>query len=116
MHEAISTVEHDLHRVRRAALNPFFSKRSVNHLAPFIQNTVDKLCGRFDQAVTTAEPINLKNAFPALTSDIMYEFCFSRCPDDTLMPDFNKPLHDAVDGFMQMSLWVRDTTRSGAVL
>ena len=48
--QAIGTVDHDLHRVRRGALNPFFSKRSVLEILPFVQNIIDKLCGRFDDA------------------------------------------------------------------
>jgi cytochrome P450 len=43
------TMSHDLHRNRRAALNPFFSEHSVQALEPVIREKVDELlpgCGR----------------------------------------------------------------------
>jgi hypothetical protein len=33
---AFGTVDHDMHRMRRAAMNPFFSKASVRRLQPLI--------------------------------------------------------------------------------
>ena len=44
-----STVSHDIHRTRRGALNPFFSKRSVQQLEPLIRSKVEKLSERFTQ-------------------------------------------------------------------
>ena len=44
-----STVSHDVHRTRRGALNPFFSKRSVQQLEPLIRSKVEKLSDRFSK-------------------------------------------------------------------
>lgn len=106
-YQAIGTVQHDLHRLRRGALNAFFSKRSVNNLAPYIQTSIDKLCSRFEQAIETGERINLKHAYAAFTSDVIREYCFSRSPDAVLTPDFNARSHDDLDVFMETSLLVR---------
>lgn len=105
-HQTIGTIDHDLHRVRRSALNPFFSKRSVNDLAPFIQNIVDALCARFDDAAKTGEPIDLRFAYAALTLDVMGEFCFSKSFHAVRMPDFKKRSFEDLQVFLEMSLVV----------
>ena len=104
--KTIGTVDHDLHHVRRSALNPFFSKRSVSDLAPFIQNIVDALCARFDDAIKTKEPINLRFAYAVLTIDIMGEYCFSRSYNAVQMPDFNQRSSEDLQVFLEMSLLV----------
>ncbi|KAI9713564.1 MAG: hypothetical protein M1820_000946 [Bogoriella megaspora] len=100
----VSTVHHDIHRIRRGALNPFFSKRSVASLTPFIQDIIDKLCGRFETISKTGEKIDLKAAFSALSMDIMSEYCFSKTPDRVLMSDFDKPYFASIDEFLDYSL------------
>ncbi|CRK12641.1 hypothetical protein BN1708_017156, partial [Verticillium longisporum] len=44
---SFSTVAHDLHHLRRSALNPFFSARAVTALEPVLRAKVDKLAARF---------------------------------------------------------------------
>ena len=44
-----SAVDHGLHRRRRAALNPLFSKQKVTSLSPFIQKHMDELCERISR-------------------------------------------------------------------
>ena len=40
-----TTVEHQLHRRRRATFSSFFSKASIRRVEPLLQSLVDKLCG-----------------------------------------------------------------------
>ncbi|SLM35246.1 cytochrome p450 [Lasallia pustulata] len=101
---AIGTVDHDLHRVRRGALNPFFSKRSVVEILPFVQNIIEKLCHRFDAASRTGEPTNLKYSYAALTLDIMNEYCFSTDPQNIMKSDYGRKSLDDVDSFLAISL------------
>ncbi|KAI9778818.1 MAG: hypothetical protein M1839_007908 [Geoglossum umbratile] len=74
----LGTVSHDHHRLRRSALNPYFSKRSVARLEPLIQSLIDSLCARFREARKLGEPVNLGDAFSALTVDIITEYAFSK--------------------------------------
>ena len=55
---AFSTVEHQLHRQRRAAFSSFFSKASVRKLEPLIQSLVRKLCQKLQGKVNTGEPVS----------------------------------------------------------
>lgn len=92
--------------MRRGALNPFFSKRSVLDLVPFIQNIIDKLCDRFDDASKTGEPMDLKYCYAALTLDIMNEYCFSMDSQTVMKPNFGEKSFKDVDSFLEISLLV----------
>ena len=71
-----STVSHDVHRIRRGALNPFFSKRSVHLLETNIRDRVEKLARRFCQLCASGEIVRLDVAFMALTMDIISDYAF----------------------------------------
>jgi hypothetical protein len=62
-----ATVSHDLHRKRRDAISPFFSKRNVLYLEPVITQKVEQLCQLINKHAVEKTPINL--------SDILYAFC-----------------------------------------
>ena len=69
-------VDHDVHRMRRAALNPFFSTQSIQELEPMIVDKVQRLCGRFTEACKTNEIISLTYACGALTMDVISAYMF----------------------------------------
>lgn len=63
------TIQHDLHRKRREALNPFFSKKSVQGLGPMISTKTDLLCKRFDDHLNSQTPINLSDVYFAFANE-----------------------------------------------
>ena len=63
------TIQHDLHRRRREALNPFFSKESVQSLQPMIFAKVDLLRKRFDDCLNLQIPINLSDVYFAFSNE-----------------------------------------------
>ena len=66
-----STTSHDQHRVRRAALNPFFSTASVRRLQPMVDENVAKLMERFrglKNVKGNDGVIKLDYAYPAFTN------------------------------------------------
>ncbi|KAK6209990.1 cytochrome P450 [Colletotrichum tabaci] len=85
---SFSTVPHDLHRLRRGALNPFFSARSVARLEPLIRGKVDKLSARFSELVKTGEVVRLDAAFMALTMDVICDYAFAHDRRYLDEPDF----------------------------
>ena len=85
---SFSTVPHDLHRLRRAALNPFFSVQSVAKLEPLIASKVEKLCSRFDALVAGGDVFRLDCAFMALTMDIICDYSFANDRRYLDEPDF----------------------------
>lgn len=72
------TVEHDVHRMRRASLSPFFSKRNIHALEGLIIGKVDELVERFAIAHRTAEVIPLLHATGALTMDIISVYAYGK--------------------------------------
>lgn len=63
------STNHELHRKRREALNPFFSKRSVVALGPMISQKVSLLCETFEQHARNGTPINLSNLYYAFAQE-----------------------------------------------
>lgn len=97
-----ATVSHELHRIRRSALNPYFSKRSIAEYAPVIQGVVDKFCTRLDEATRTGELVNLKYAYAAVSTDVINEYCYSRTYNAVLAPDFNIGFYESIMALSQL--------------
>ena len=87
----LGTTHHDLHRKRRAALNPFFSKQSARRLAPLIQERVETLIQRLVDLKDTGTVVNILHALSAFSNgkflsylreidsdgaDVITEYCF----------------------------------------
>jgi cytochrome P450 len=70
------TVSHDLHRLRRNALNPFFSKQAITRMEPLIRELLEKLCKRFEGFRETGEPVDTLKAYAALTTEIITRYSF----------------------------------------
>ena len=65
---SLSTAKHGLHRIRRAAIGPFFSAQNVRKLQPLVQEKVDILVRRLQEQRGKKEAINIGHAFSALTN------------------------------------------------
>jgi cytochrome P450 len=64
---AFGTTDHRVHRLRRGAINPFFSKRKVNELQHLIQQHIKKLCDKLEKYRNTGVPIDFESAFGDFT-------------------------------------------------
>jgi cytochrome P450 len=71
-----ATQDHDIHRMRRMALNPFFSKQAVQRLEPMIQGKIDLLCKRLQEMTRQGQVLDIEVAIMALTTDIISEYSF----------------------------------------
>ena len=90
----VGTTGHELHRLRRSALNPLFSKRSIMRLEPVIQENIDRLLRRLREFKDTQEPVNLVDAFTCLSADIIGSLAFGRSYGFLEMSDFNPRWHE----------------------
>ncbi|KAK0656434.1 cytochrome P450 CYP542B3 [Cercophora newfieldiana] len=92
----IGTVEHDLHKMRRAALNPFFSQQSVRKLQPVLEERVNALLARLhaDGKSASKHPIDILYPFSAFTNDVINEYAFAKCDHLTEDPCYGKPVTD----------------------
>lgn len=67
----LSSPDHDLHRKRRAALNPFFSTNSTSRLLPLVQERLAILNGKLEELRDTNTVVNLVHAFSALSNGML---------------------------------------------
>lgn len=95
---SFSTVGHDHHKLRRGALNPFFSVKAVTELEPVVKGKVEILAKRFENAQKTGEVIRVDAAFMALTMDVICQYAFAN--DDNMLSkdDFNLAWKEMIVG------------------
>lgn len=114
---AFGTIEHKQHRLRRSALNPFFSKKKINQLEPTIQSVVEKLSSRLKGFTGTEKPVEMRAAYSALTIDIITTYSFNESWDHLDSPDFKKDWFDGVHvmmgagNFMKQFPWLFNVVR-----
>lgn len=73
-HSMFGTNDHDLHRIRRAAVNPFFSKGAARKLQPIIDERINALLTRFREFQTSSTPMPLTYAFSAYTNGLSLHY------------------------------------------
>lgn len=95
-HSVFGTPQHDLHKMRRAALSPYVSMASVRRLQPVIQERIDLLLeswrdsetlGKYWCRVGLLPPLRMVNRIGKGSSwdyntyvvDIVMMYCFGRC-------------------------------------
>lgn len=91
-----TTVDHDLHRIRRASWNPYFSKQSIRRMHPhLVQPLVDKLCRRLTQQWAGGKPVVMMHAWASLTADIISEYSFPQGYNLLDKPEFDSEHYHA---------------------
>ncbi|KAL8649988.1 MAG: hypothetical protein Q9226_005334, partial [Calogaya cf. arnoldii] len=94
-----ATPGHELHRIRRAALAPFFSTKCVQRLEPSVQSVIDKLIERLREFRGTGRVINTLHVYTALTLDIISEYSFGRADGALDREGFARNWHEmSVEG------------------
>ena len=98
------TIKHDHHQLRRAALNPFFSRSSVTKVEPLILECVNKLCNALEASSSSQSPVELQTAFMALTLDIISCYAFGQSFDLLDKPGFSPDWKKAILGSIEASI------------
>lgn len=75
-YSTFGTSSHDVHRVRRSAINAFFSKRTITSVEPLIKEKINNLCQLFAKQVGTGQAVGAHVVYFALTIDIISDYCF----------------------------------------
>lgn len=82
------TVEHELHRKRRGALNPFFSKASIVANIPVIQEKLSIMCSRLDKIAGSREVLDLEAVLLAVTTDVLTQCSYGWTYDYIQNPEW----------------------------
>ncbi|KAF2971661.1 hypothetical protein GQX73_g1881 [Xylaria multiplex] len=102
-----ATPEHDIHRIRRNALNPFFSKRAILERARVIQEHMDALCQRLKSEFQGRSRVLVINDMLACwTTDIITDYCFDRRHNFIMEPDFKPPLIRSLTDLIERVHWI----------
>ncbi|KAK8185873.1 putative P450 monooxygenase [Phyllosticta citribraziliensis] len=91
-----STIDNDLHRIRRGAMLPLFSKRSIYDLEPMIHEKMELACGHLTRHAQTGEPVNMVDVWSALGADIITQYGWGLCLDSLKSEDCKMNLHSAI--------------------
>ncbi|TKA77152.1 hypothetical protein B0A49_03639 [Cryomyces minteri] len=75
---AFATPSNEVHRVRRAALNPIFSRRMVLGLEDVVQSKAWKIAELTTQALQENRPMDFYHAFRSLSTDVISDFAFDK--------------------------------------
>ncbi|KAI0517465.1 cytochrome P450 [Xylaria bambusicola] len=90
----ICAIDHNIHKHRRAAVNPFFSKATVAAKSDIISRLVEQLCTRIDEFAdeSSMTKLSLSAAISALTRDVATEFILGKRYKNLEVQDFNQSL------------------------
>lgn len=109
------TVQHDHHRLRRGALNPFFSKKSISAIEPLIQSKVDMLCAALgeyapggDDENRAGKEIELGVAYMSLTLDTISHYAFGKSYGLVELPGFSRLWKEVIENVMESFALVRN--------
>ena len=109
------TVPHDLHRMRRVPINPFFSKKSITAIEPLIQSKVDLLCSALGEYAPdgsddkrAGQVIELGLAYMSLALDVISHYAFGKSYGLLQLPGFSQLWKDVVENIMESFALVRN--------
>jgi hypothetical protein len=84
---AFGTVNHELHRQRRGAISPLFSKQSIQQSESLITKNIRQLTAVFEKAAVSGSPLDLGTCMLAFSTDTLGHFALDS--DFNLMNDTN---------------------------
>ncbi|KLJ05946.1 hypothetical protein EMPG_10624 [Blastomyces silverae] len=91
-----TTPSNEIHRVKRAALNPFFSAKQVLELEGIVQEKARKLEERIKSALQRSGSVNLHNGFRAVSVDVITDYAFDNCYNLLEQADFGVPFFSMI--------------------
>ncbi|ENH75833.1 Trichodiene oxygenase [Fusarium oxysporum f. sp. cubense race 1] len=101
-----STVNHEVHRMRKGALSKYFSRQQMlkleGEVKEFAQMTVDKML-----RYAGGEPFDVKEAFNCFTADIMSQYAFGESMGFIAQDGWEPNLATWVKSFFQSAYMMR---------
>lgn len=109
-----STADSDEHRIRRAAISPFFSKSRVREQNAKIQALASQISYRLStEYAGTSKVLDIANMWGCFTADAIMDIVFARPKNFSRYPDFKSPFTLAI---RNMSTWAHVTLHFGWIL
>ncbi|KAJ5505705.1 Cytochrome P450 [Penicillium expansum] len=119
----ISTVQSEHHRIRRAAIAPFFSRARISSLGDTLTEVIERISRRLgSEYAGSGAVINVCDMWGTLTADVVSEMAFARSTRFSAAPDFQSPYSHALmswvyaahytthfNWIMRMTQWMPDS-------
>lgn len=88
-HSSVGTASNEVHKIKRGAMNPIFSRQKVLDVESIVQDKVGKVIARLEWGnfsggnIHSRDPsgMDLHHAFRAVSVDVISEFAFGSCYD-----------------------------------
>lgn len=101
--DCFSTWPHELHKMRRGSINPFFSAKRIIEFQNVIRDKMTKLAKVLVKDSGSDTIVPMERAFMALTGDITTQYAFARAYDQLDSPNFVNTYHDCLRGHFKFS-------------
>ncbi|KAL7957986.1 putative cytochrome P450 [Trichoderma compactum] len=98
-----STVKSDLHSIRRAPLNPMFSKRSITKFEPIVHEKVELLSKGIARYDVSGSVLSLNSAFNAFAGDVIASYCFGFSYNQLESTGFHDNFHPAYEAVRKLA-------------
>ena len=101
-----AAVDHNLHQFRRNILANFFSKRSISNIQPLIQDKIEQLVRKLEEASNSGAVVNLTTLSAAFTADVISHYSYGvslGCLDG----NSENILTDATQAVLSFGHWLR---------
>ncbi|KAF7917662.1 uncharacterized protein EAE98_010078 [Botrytis deweyae] len=86
---AFGSVDHKLHRERRAALNKYLSKQTIKKLEPMLLDMLDKLCRRIEEFKEKGEKLDMRVVYQCFITDVITLYALNRSWNHLDSPNFS---------------------------
>lgn len=105
-----ATAPHDLHKLRRAPLTPYFSRKFITDMSNTTHERIEALCRRMRDYQACGEPMPLGLGFVAMTTDIISGHALGDCYNLLERKDFGIDHHHNIIGFIHSCHFIKHWT------
>ncbi|KAL1647796.1 hypothetical protein SLS58_002597 [Diplodia intermedia] len=78
-HSTFGTPTNEVHKHKRAMINPMFSRRMVLQLENVVHDKAQKLIKRMEAGIAEMKPVDLHHAFRSVSVDVITDYAFDKC-------------------------------------
>ncbi|KAL9622050.1 MAG: hypothetical protein Q9160_003549 [Pyrenula sp. 1 TL-2023] len=99
----LSTPKHSIWRIRRKAIDSFFTRRRVINHMPMISELLDRVCERMEtEFIAPAKELNIEEMWGCWASDVVIKYSFGGFRQCIEAPDFRSAFHRALANMILM--------------
>ena len=104
---AFSTADAEKHRIRRAAISPFFAMNKIRSHNGLIQGVIDHISHRLStEYAGTNKVLGVREMWGCMVSDVITELAFARRKNFADAPNLHAWFTDSLSGMLHLTHWM----------